>query len=262
MNPPIMVDKARPVENKKKSESLDKLNAYTRLLLELKQELEFMKIEFYSRVVVKGCHIQSDNSGNLEPPIHSEQMLVGATTTIVEAVEIGGTSTIHNEDIGATTTSKSVEGDGSAEATYFGIEETTAALGTTSGEVATIVGAATTAEALIIAATAISVGLAISVAPAIGDESGRFVEADMSGEVPTTVDPTISTEPEINVEAAQIGEEEEIHNEQKVVDDATFSDDVAIIVETLTFVSQQLGNLEAENTFGPHVCAFEHFVFD
>ncbi|QCD87189.1 hypothetical protein DEO72_LG3g1723 [Vigna unguiculata] len=77
-------------------------------------------------------HIQSNNSGGPEPPrigesapIDSEQMLPGATTTIAEVVEICGALTLYSDDIGAIVASKSVKGDGSAEATQFGIKEIT-----------------------------------------------------------------------------------------------------------------------------------------
>jgi len=54
MNLPILVDEARPMEKKKKTELLDKLNANAKLLLKLKQELEKMKINFHNRVGVDG----------------------------------------------------------------------------------------------------------------------------------------------------------------------------------------------------------------
>jgi len=119
-----------------------------------------MKIYFYNRAAIEGFdevhndasnvvevsgrrddgleidveegHIKSDNSGGPNPPIigesvpiDSEQMLLAATTAITEAVEICGASPLHSDDISTTAASKSDEGDGSAEASHFGIEETT-----------------------------------------------------------------------------------------------------------------------------------------
>ncbi|QCD93357.1 hypothetical protein DEO72_LG5g1694 [Vigna unguiculata] len=152
-------------------------------------------------------------------------MLPAATNAIAEVVEICGASTLHNDDIGATAVSISAEGDGTPEAQNLGIEETTGGLGT-SVQAVTIGGHATSVRASISVVGATSVGLARTTATGINGKDGRSAEA------------ALSAKPRITPKATQTTEEEEIYKEHKVGDDATLSDDFAIIVEALAFVSQ------------------------
>jgi len=61
-------------------------------------------------------------------------------------------------------------------------------------------------------------------------------------------------EAENTVEAGPSAEEDKTGEEHKDVVDSSLSEDALIIVEALAFVSQQLGDLEADNTTDRQLC--------
>ncbi|XP_027908554.1 uncharacterized protein LOC114167638 [Vigna unguiculata] len=154
MNLPILADEAPPMKQKKKSELLEKLKAHSKLLLEMKEDLERMKKDFYNRAATQGfdedhpassdavgvsCgrddglhvnvedgHIEADNTTVADVQrnaIDNEQILADAKNEIDEAVEVVVASELESADIGATSPSKSGTGHGSPEAPIFGIDK-------------------------------------------------------------------------------------------------------------------------------------------
>jgi len=143
-------------KKKKKSELLEKLNANSKFLVEMKEDLERMKRYFYSRAATQGfdeehpagsdavgvsggrddaLHVNAEE-GNIEADntaaadaqrnanaIDSEQILVDATNEIDEAVEVVVASKLESTNIGATSQSKNGASHGSPEVPTFGIEE-------------------------------------------------------------------------------------------------------------------------------------------
>ncbi|QCD82375.1 hypothetical protein DEO72_LG2g2711 [Vigna unguiculata] len=124
-NLPIFADEAPLVKNKKKSELVEKLNANSKLLLEMKTYLERMKRDFYSRAATKGFHEAEKTSGAKAPTkaIDSDEILGDATNEIDEGVEVVVPSKLESGDIGVASPCKIGAGDGSPDAGNFGIEE-------------------------------------------------------------------------------------------------------------------------------------------
>ena len=204
----IFSDEAPLVKKKKKSELVEKLNANSKLLLEMKADLERMKRDFYSSAVAQGFHeeqpgcsgvvdlsggkddapdvkaeegqIEAEMIGGAEAPtkaIDSEEILGDATNEIDEGVEIVVPSKLESGDIGVASPCKTGVGEGGPDVGNFGIEE-----------------------------------------------------------------------PENAAKGGPSAEEEKTTEEPKDVVDSSLSEDALIIVEALAFVSQQIGDPEADNT--------------
>ncbi|QCD94337.1 hypothetical protein DEO72_LG5g2420 [Vigna unguiculata] len=201
-NLPIFCDEVPPLKKKKKkSELVEKLNANTKLLLEMKADLERIKTNFYSRAPAQGFHEEQagcsgavDLSGGRDTApvveaeegrwcraptkaIDSEEILGDATNEIDVGVEVVVPSKMESCDIVVASPCKTGAGEGSPDVGHFGIEE-----------------------------------------------------------------------PEKSAEGGPSAEEEKIAEEPKDVVDCNLSKDDMIIVEALAFVSQQIGDVEADNT--------------
>jgi len=213
-NLPIFANEAPLVKKKKKSELLEKLNANSKLLLEMKEDLERMKRDFYNRAAAQGFHeeqptssdaielsggrddaphvkaeyghIEAENTSGakvLTKAIDSEEILGDATNEIDEGVEVVVASELESADIGVASPSKTDADDVSLDAGNFGIEEA-----------------------------------------------------------------------ENTVEAGPCVEEEKTAEEHNDGFDSRLSEDALTIVEALAFVSQQLGDLEVDNTINRQMC--------
>jgi len=143
------------------------------------------------------------------------KILPDVTNEIDEALEVGVTSELESADIGAACASKIGEGDGSPEALNFGIEETSCL---------------------------ISCGPNIIGGTAISGEGGLCATTTFTRELENTI------------EVAPSPEEEKTAKEHKDALDSSLNDDALIIVKALSFVSEELGDLEVDNTSDRQVC--------
>jgi len=201
-------------KKKKKSELVEKLNANSKLLVEIKVDLERMERDFNIKVATQGFHEEqpgssnaidlsggkddaldvkaeegqneAEKTGGAEAPtkaIDNEEILGDATNEIDESVEVVVPSNLESGDIGVASPCKTGAGEGSPDVGNFGIEE-----------------------------------------------------------------------PENAAEGGPSAEEEKTVEEPKDAVDSSLSEDALIIVEALAFVSQQIGDLEVDNTTDRHVC--------